>query len=506
MSDNELLRYKALIHNLNDAVLVEDENRKIIVTNQAFCDLFNVPAPPEALLGSDCSNSAEQSKHLFKDPDAFLHSVARSLANRRTVKNEYFELQNGTSVERDYIPIFDGEKHKGHLWVYKNLTHRYQVERQLHQEHHQFIASASHDLRQPSQALSLFISALEDSDKEPDRLKLMALLKKSSSTLNELLNNLLDVSNLNNNATQADIQRCDLGDIFQSVSSNFSRKAALKNIELHCFQPQNSEESFWVRTDQVLLERLLSNLVDNAIKYTESGSVQIHATCADETGKQIRVSVKDTGVGIHSHELDAIFKPFYQVNSANNHGEAGFGLGLSIVQSLCEKLDINLAVESIVGEGTSFSFLLDKCAEPIQPQPSEISASDSALTNKTILIIEDNKTVLEGLSLQLSLWGMQVVTASGLSEASDLIGSATKVDIILSGLTFKNGDSGMHIIDALKNKPDFPTVPVIILSGDTASSCIDEVTRRGFSILLKPVKPAHLRSAVQRELINLNSG
>ena len=261
-----------------------------------------------------------------------------------------------------------------------------------------------------------------------------------------------------------------------------------------------------MRTDQVLLERLLSNLVDNAIKYTDSGSVQLHATCTDETGKQIQVSVKDTGVGIHSHELDAIFKPFYQVNSANSHGEAGFGLGLSIVQSLCEKLDINLAVESMVGEGTSFSFLLDKCAEPTQPQPSEISVSDCALANKTILIIEDNKTVLEGLSLQLSLWGMQVVKASGLSEACDLIRSATKVDIILSGLTFKNGDSGMHIIDALKNKPDFPTVPVIILSGDTTSSCIDEVTRRGFSILLKPVKPAHLRSAVQRELINLNSG
>ena len=128
---NDLLRYKTLIQNLHDAVLVEDENRTISLVNQTFCDMFHIPAPPEALIGADCSQSAEQSKTLFKDPEAFVQGVVQILKNRLPVFNEALEMVDGSMLERDYIPIFDDQVYLGHLWVYKDLTRHYQLEHQL---------------------------------------------------------------------------------------------------------------------------------------------------------------------------------------------------------------------------------------------------------------------------------------------------------------------------------------------------------------------------------------
>lgn len=131
MQNNDLLRYQTLITKLNDAILVEDKNRSISLVNQAFCDLFNIPAPPEALIGSDCSDAAEQSKHLFTDPEGFVQGVQTVLENRQPVFNTYLELTNGTKLERDYIPAFDQDSYLGHMWVYKDLTHHYQLEHEL---------------------------------------------------------------------------------------------------------------------------------------------------------------------------------------------------------------------------------------------------------------------------------------------------------------------------------------------------------------------------------------
>ena len=129
--NDDLLRYKTLIKNLNDAILVEDENRNISLVNQAFCDLFEIPIPPETLIGTDCSQSAELSKNLFLDPDKFVESVQTTLKNRVPVLKAYFELVKGIKLERDYIPIFHESVYLGHLWVYKDLTPHYELEAKL---------------------------------------------------------------------------------------------------------------------------------------------------------------------------------------------------------------------------------------------------------------------------------------------------------------------------------------------------------------------------------------
>uniref|UniRef100_UPI000F5D4838 ATP-binding protein n=1 Tax=Alteromonas facilis TaxID=2048004 RepID=UPI000F5D4838 len=432
-----------LIKNLNDAVLVEDEHRKIIITNQAFCDLFNVPAPPESLLGADCSDSAEHYKVLFKDPEGFVKSVNHHLRNKVIKKNEYFELTNGTFLERDYIPIFDGETYVGHLWVYKNLTHRYVYEQNLYQEHNRFIASASHDLRQPTQALSLLISALEESKEELDRVKLLELIKKCSLSLNDILSDILDISNLKNGSVKIHFNPVNLSAIFKSLESTFSQKANQKKISLVV-----PDISYWVTSDHVLLQRLLSNLLDNAIKFTESGSVEILVALVEANKQFLQISIKDSGKGICPSEKAHIFEPFYQVSKSNN---GGVGLGLSIVRRISELLNLNLTLDSEQSVGSLFTITLKLYEKPPSSENSLIDEFSGNLKDKTVLIIEEDENVLEGLKFLLSLWGMKVLIGTGFENVKSLFNSGTQIDLILSDFRLSCGESGSETMTSPPN-------------------------------------------------------
>ncbi|WP_100658522.1 hybrid sensor histidine kinase/response regulator [Alteromonas flava] len=361
----------------------------------------------------------------------------------------------------------------------------------LVQTTNQFIAAASHDLRQPSQALSLLISALEESHQEVDREKLIVHLKKSSSTLNDLLTNILDVSKLNSETFQPEIRPINLQEIFKLMKSNFTSKAEAKGIEFFV-----SDFECWVETDPVMMERLFSNLVDNAIRYTNSGSVRIDVDIGENN--LVCITVSDTGIGIASDKQAFVFEPFYQISNKERNSNKGFGLGLSIVNRIAHKLSIELELDSIEGKGTTFRLNLFYCEKPVQVLNKEAVSSRWSLRNKRILIIEDNETVLEGLVFQVNVWGMQACIASDAEEALDKIRGTERFDVLLADLRLKNGDNGMDVLETLKNEHKASGTPAIILSGDTAPNVIDEVIDRGFILLHKPTKPAHLRSVIQR--------
>ncbi|WP_164078253.1 hybrid sensor histidine kinase/response regulator [Alteromonas facilis] len=361
----------------------------------------------------------------------------------------------------------------------------------LVQTTNQFIAAASHDLRQPSQALSLLISALEESHEEVNREKLIGHLKKSSSTLNDLLNNILDVSKLNSETFKPELSTTNLQEIFRVLNITFQPKAEAKNVSLYI---DGSE--CWVQTDSVMIERLLFNLVDNAIRYTDIGFVEVRSETVNEN--QVKVIVSDSGIGIAKDEQTYIFEPFYQIHNNERNSNKGFGLGLSIVNRISQKLDIDLHFESTEGQGTSFSITLCQSDKPILSQDIGQAKETWSLSNKNILIIEDNETVLEGLIFQVSAWGMNAISATNIQEAFDKTINHRAPDILLSDYRLQDGENGMDVIDKLRKKMNIPDVPAIILSGDTAPDIIDEVSNRGFMILHKPTKPAHLRSVIQR--------
>jgi len=129
--NKDLLLYKTLIHTMSDAVLVEDENRCITITNQAFCDLFSLPVSANSIIGCHCSHTSDETKHLFVEPEQFVERIDQILQEKIPIRNEFIEMANGTKLERDYIPVFEEENYFGHLWVYKNQTHHYLLEQQL---------------------------------------------------------------------------------------------------------------------------------------------------------------------------------------------------------------------------------------------------------------------------------------------------------------------------------------------------------------------------------------
>lgn len=361
----------------------------------------------------------------------------------------------------------------------------------LVQTTNQFIAAASHDLRQPSQALSLLISALGESTQQVDRDKLIGHLQKSSSTLNNLLNNILDVSKFNSETFQAELRPTNLQETFKLLDTNYRPKAISKEIGLIVEGKEN-----WVETDPVMIERLLSNLIDNAIRYTNNGSVKL--TCEELDGHRVQITVSDTGIGIAKEKQAYVFEPFYQADNSERNSIKGFGLGLSIVQRISQKLNLNLDFESKEGVGTTFKLTLSRTEKPNLSVSRDVATEPWGLHSKNILVIEDNDTVLEGLILQFSNWEMNAITARNMQEALIKVQSPMKFDVFLSDLRLQNGDNGMDVIDRIKSIKGNSEIPAIILSGDTGTDIIDEVAQRGFVMLHKPTKPAHLRSVIQR--------
>ncbi|MBO9488806.1 hybrid sensor histidine kinase/response regulator [Endozoicomonas sp. G2_1] len=355
-----------------------------------------------------------------------------------------------------------------------------------------FLAAASHDLRQPLQALNLFLSALNNGSS--DNTQILKQLKSSTHSLNALLNHMLDVSALDADSVEINIQPIAIDNILDELKERFSHAAEKKNIELVI--PKTKD---WVCADKVLLERALANLIDNAIKYTVEGQV---AVSVDEQSEQaISISVRDSGIGISDEQQQHIFDEFYQVGNKERNSEHGVGLGLSIVKRICLLMNINILVDSHPESGSLFSLVLPKADKPATaPQPTQQEKLfDSDLNNICALVIEDNKNVREALCSQLALWGMEVLAAESEADIGKLVIEAPKPDIVLSDYRLVDC-TGVEAIENLQALYGTTHIPSIIISGDTAPEVIDQVKASGYTLLHKPVKPAQLRAVIQRKL------
>lgn len=365
----------------------------------------------------------------------------------------------------------------------------------LAQSTNQFIAAASHDLRQPTQALSLFISALESDSQTLDKKQIFEQLKLSSHALNELLNQILDVSKLNANSLETVIEPVSLEALFARLDGTFSIFSVQKGVSLTV-----ESNDLWVMTDVVLFDRLLSNLLDNAVTYTDAGTITL--TAVKQEDDLVMIQVQDTGIGINADEQTFVFDPFYQVNNAARNREKGVGLGLSIVKLTSQKLDIPLTLSSELGQGSTFSLLLPIAEPVIDKAPQKAESMLWSLSGKRVLIIDDNEGVREGLASQLSAWGMLIMQAEGNNDALLKLQANTDIDLVISDYRLEHKQTGIEVIQNIRNQLQNDQLPAIVLSGDTAPERLDEVNQHGFTLLHKPIKAAQLRAAIQRELAN----
>jgi len=367
-----------------------------------------------------------------------------------------------------------------------------------------FLASASHDLRQPLHAMNLFADALKHQIKEVEQKTLLNKLCSSMDSMGNLLNSLLDISKLDAGLVQVNQVNFKLFpmlyDLEKRLRPQADEKSILLTIDSHIkkldgITGYTSADNVIIQSDPVLLETILHNLLSNAIKYTQNGKITISCMYSEEG---CILYIKDTGIGIDEGEKKKVFDAFYQINNANRDRSQGIGLGLSIVKHLCQLMGHPLNLSSKLGSGTTFEIKLTSANEASPPSKT---ISEHLNLNATVLVVDDEAAILDGMQAMLSHWGCQVLVAQSLNEVVDILKKHQSIDLALVDYRLQNQHKGTFVIREARKFLNKPDLPAIIISGDTEPKRMLEMEQEGFDILHKPIKPAQLR-ALMHYLLN----
>lgn len=352
-----------------------------------------------------------------------------------------------------------------------------------------FLAAASHDLRQPLHALTLYTSILADSLQKPQNKKLIGQINHSIEALQSLFNALLDISRLEAGTLVPERRSFRLRPMLDRVMNDFEGDAREKGIRLHI----ECDEHI-VFTDASLLEQIIRNYISNAVRYTSQGSITI--TC-ENRNTDVLVSVKDTGIGIPADQLDAIYGEFYQLTNPERDRSKGLGLGLAIVKRISQLLEHEINVASSVGQGSAFSVRIpmgSKASFIDLPRASIEWMNNQAEGKSNIVIVDDDIDVRESTEALFLSWGCNVFTGATPQEALARL-SRDKVipDAIIADYRLRGGRTGIGAIDLIKAQFG-NDIPSLIITGDTASEPLQAIQNSGIPLINKPVSPAKLRS------------
>jgi two-component system, sensor histidine kinase len=353
-----------------------------------------------------------------------------------------------------------------------------------------FLASASHDLRQPMHALALFSAALATRKLDDRTNHIVENINASVAALTYELDGLLDISKLD--AGIVTVNRTDfcLVPLLQRLRDEFLPRAEGHGIDILLDCPDRAV----VNTDGALFERILRNLITNAIHHNRHCTVTLHLV---PTGRDWRIIVADTGRGIAVAEQEHVFEEFYQLENPERDRTKGLGLGLSIVRRLGDLLGLQMQFESAPGRGTEFTFTIpagqqEQCAEPV------VDYASNSLESLTVLIVDDELVVREGMCALLESLGCSVASADS-SDTALAVAAKVKPDIALVDLRLRDHEDGLMTIDRLRQL--YPGLPAIIISGDTAPDRLLAISKEHIPVLIKPVLIGPLKETIIRNCL-----
>ncbi len=345
-----------------------------------------------------------------------------------------------------------------------------------------FLAAASHDLRQPLQTIWSLQSLISEVLKDTEYATHVALLEESVRSMDQMLSSLVDINRLEKGAIQPVIRDFPLQEILPQLRSEFGYAAASKSLILDI-----EESSEFARSDPMLLPVILRNLLANAIKYTQHGTVRLRVR---RDGTQLCIDVMDTGPGIPAANLRRVFEAFYQIDNPHRDQSQGVGLGLSIVQTICRLLDHTVTVDSRLGAGTTFTVHLLRGAAPevpteVIPPPELTRLRPVAVTR--VLHIEDDPGILRSMAMVLRLEGYEVIGAASRDEALEQVAvHGLRPDLILSDFQLPMGFTGDQIVAEIAAHLEYKP-PTVILTGDLSEQHMKKAKLIADRILPKPV-------------------
>lgn len=354
---------------------------------------------------------------------------------------------------------------------------------QLAAQRARIFAAANHDLRQPMHALAIFVDALDT--RNPPTAENLRFMRDSVDALRGSIDALLDIAQLDGGVAPARPEPMRLQPLFDALHGRFAALAAAKGLRLRVRPTQAA-----VQADARMLARLLGNLVDNAIKYTPSGTVLV---CARHvTPGAWRIEVRDSGVGIDARHQAQVFEEFFQIDNPGRDRSRGLGLGLSLVASMAQVMGSRIQVRTAPGRGSTFSLVLDETAAPPADDDLAVPAGPAEeAAALRILVLDDEQPVREAMRSLLSAWGHEVVLAANPREA---LQQAGVFDLMLSDLRLGSGLSGLAAAQALQAVGKARNV--VVLTGETAHATRAEVERAGYALIYKPAGAQALQEAI----------
>jgi len=358
-----------------------------------------------------------------------------------------------------------------------------------------FLATASHDLRQPLQTLALLNGALRRIGTTPDSADALAQQDQAIGAMSRLLNALLDISKLESGAIKPEPTDFKVASVFEELRREFGNLASNKGLSLEVDPCQDC-----VHSDPSLVEQILRNLVSNAVKYTRQGWVRLR--CLHEEAV-VRLEVVDTGIGIPADQIPFIYDEFYQVGVPTNSTREGYGLGLSIVQRIVRLLQLKLEVRSEVGKGSAFCLILpagrQRAVTTDGGAPATAVAAKQAGRSR-VLLVEDDAAVRDATRFLLKVEGYDVMAAGSLAEALQKVRQVDGIDLLVTDYHLQDGETGLQVIAALRQEIG-SNLRSVLVTGDTSTAIKELPLDPRLRVASKPIRAEELLTLMRALLV-----
>jgi signal transduction histidine kinase len=402
----------------------------------------------------------------------FTYSISRTIARAITLRFENIEL-----IQELRNQTLDAEQAR-------------EAAEEANVAKSRFLAAAGHDLRQPLHALGFFVDALQEQSLPPDGRVVVGNIRRSVDAMEDLFNSLLDVSRLDAGIVRPRIATIPLAPLMERVRLEYEPTARQKDLTLSVVR-----NSLFVHSDPVLLERVMRNLVANAVRYTDHGRIVFGARRSVDV---VRIEVWDSGRGIPQDKHREIFQEFRQLDNPQRDRRKGLGLGLAIVERLVKLLDHSLELRSQLGKGSVFAVSLPRGRRE-EFVPGEADGQivvDRDVANSLILVVDDEPDVRDSMLALLGKWRCEVIAAESCSEMLGKLVSIKRMpDLIVSDFRLQGDESGIDVVARLREEFN-AQVPALLITGDTGMEQLREAEESGLHVLHKPLNPSRLRALI----------